>query len=452
MLRQIPHPLGELPVWQGVRPVPADHYAILDGSRVRVARWWRPPEPVLSRTEGAARLCRALEEAVSTRTRSSDVVYADLSGGFDSTPQAYFAARGPARLLVGTAYNNDPGGGEDLIWARRALRTIDVAHHSVFSTDEMPQFYDGLLEMDAQLDDPSDTFRAGPRMRYMMQQAKELGARVYLTGLGGDELLFGHPRAEHTLFRRRPLLALRRLRAYQLLERLPARATFVKLFDRRGYRQWLVDNLERIGERDEKTKPTLSLDWDAPLSWPRWYTADIRAAIVERIRKVCEDVEPLGPDLASHGEISMIRHGARSTRGGEQLGAELGLAFQAPISDDRVAEAVLSVRREERAEPKAFKPLMREAMRGRLPDEFLTRSRKNSGTTQATRGIERYKEDLLALCGQSPLAGLGIIDLRLLAEHAFPQGPGAINRDLDTTLNGAVFARNQSGVRERITP
>ena len=449
MLREIPHPLGELPVWQGVQPVSASHYAAVDasGRRLRTVSWWRRPQPTLSRGEGAIRLGAALDEAVATRTRAGGTVYADLSGGFDSTPQAYFAARGPSRLLAGTAYNDDPGGGEDLVWAKRALEAMPQASHNTFSTDEMPQFYGGLRELDALLDEPSDAYRAAPRMVYMMNRARDLGARAYLNGQGGDELLFGHPRTEHTLFRQRPLLALRRLRQYQLLEELTVRQSFGALLDRRGYRQWLSDILAATAERDEHAKPVRRMDWDAPMHWPRWYPAGIRAAIVERVRKVCAEVEPLGLDLASHTELAAIRQGARSTRGSEQLGAGLGMAFQAPISDDRVAEAVLAVRREERTEPKAFKPLMREAMRGRLPDEFLNRSRKNSGAPQTVRGIRRHEPDLLELCEESPLAELGIVDLGLLAEHAFPRGRWQATRDLDTTLNGAVFTRNHRRAR-----
>ncbi len=445
LLRQFPHPLGDQPVWQGVRPVAPDHYATVDpgGRSFRTARWWRRPEPVLSRAEGAIRLCAALDDAVRTRTQAGGVVYSDLSGGFDSTPQTYFAARGPARVLAGTAYNDDPGGGEDLIWARRALTSMLGVEHSTFSTDEMPRFYGGLLELDACLDDPSDAYRVAPRMVFMMRRAIRHGARAYLNGQGGDELLTGHPKFEHTLFRQRPLLAVRRLRAYQLMEELSFRETFGFLLDCRCYGQWLADTLAATTERDDFAKPKLVMAWDNTVVWPKWLTAAARDAVIERIQQCCDTVTPLGEDLASHAELRAIRHGAQSTRGTEQLGAELGLAFQAPISDDRVTEAVLAVRREERTHPKEFKPLMREAMRGRLPDVFLLRTRKTSGAAQSARGIKHHENDLLSLCDDSPLIELGIINIDALRRHAFPRDRWFPVRDLDTTLNCALFTRNQ---------
>lgn len=255
LLRQLPHPLGDLPVWRGVQPVAPDHYARINyrGQQFHSFRWWRRPEPELSCAEGAIRLCAALDEAVRTRTQAGGVVYSDLSGGFDSTPQTYFAARGSARVLAGTAYNNDPGGGEDLIWARRALSSMPGVEHSTFSTDEMPRFYGGLLELDACLDDPSDAYRAAPRMVFMMRRAIRHGARAYLNGQGGDELLSGHPKFEHTLFRQRPLLAVRRLRAYQLMEALSFRETFGFLLDRRHYKRYEHPSLLELGRFSDGT-------------------------------------------------------------------------------------------------------------------------------------------------------------------------------------------------------
>jgi asparagine synthase (glutamine-hydrolysing) len=443
MLRHLPHLLSEEPLWRGVRPVPPDHCVVLDRTgRATTSLWWRRPEPELSRARGALRLCAALDDAVHVRTRAGGTVHADLSGGFDSTPQVYFAARGPARVLTVTARNGDPGGGEDLVWARRALEAMPGVEHEVVSTEDMPAFFGGMLDLDVRLDDPSDAYRAAPRILFMIDAAARRGARVYLNGLGGDELLVGHPVFEHTLFRTRPLTALRRLRAYQLLERLTFRETFGRLLDRRDYRTWLGDTVALLDTPPPAT-PRLTMDWDQTPHFPPWLTADARAAVRDRLRAVAATAEPLGPDLASHAELSAIRQGARINRGAEQLGAARGLPFQAPISDDRVAEAVLSVRREERFHPKAYKPLMREAMRGRLPDDFLRRTRRAGGTPQAMRGLRRHRDEVLALCERSGLAGLGLLDLGSLRATAFPAGPRQPARDLDSTVNCAAFTTAQ---------
>ncbi|WP_156757309.1 asparagine synthase-related protein [Actinokineospora pegani] len=452
MVRSVPHPMAELPLWPGVEPVPPGSRVTVDpdGARSRTSTWWRRPEPVLSRAEGALRLAAALEDAVHTRTRAGGTVYADISGGFDSTPQVHFASRGRARVIAGTAYNGDPGGGEDLFWAQRALESMPTVEHRTFSTEDMPVFYAGLLEVHTRLDDSSDAYRAAPRLLTMMRGAVDLGARAYLNGIGGDDLLVGFPKYEHTLFRRRPVKALRRLRDHQLIEGLSVRETFGRLLDRRDYRQWLTDSLRTARERDDFARPRLGMDWDHPLHWPRWFGTDLRAAVTGRV--LATGAQPLGPTIAAHSELAAIRQNARIVRGARQLGAGLGLAFESPISDDRVADAVLSVRHEERFHPKEFKPLMREAMRGRLPDAFLERSRKNSGTPQAARGLRDHHADLVALCEESPLVAMGVVDAAVLRAHAFPGERWKRVRDIDTTINAAVFTRAHAGTARQAAP
>jgi len=180
------------------------------------------------------------------------------------------------------------------------------------------------------------------------------------------------------------------------------------------------------------------------MTWPRWFGPDLREEILQRVLAVAREAEPLGPDIAAHTELAAIRNCARIVRTAAQLGADRGTAFQAPISDDRVAEAVLSVRQEDRFHPKQFKPLMREAMRGRLPDGFLERSRKNSGAPQAVRGIRNHGDEVLELCRSSPLPQMGVVDEPAVQRHALPGARWEQVRDIDTTINGALFARNHA--------
>ncbi|MBL1066679.1 asparagine synthase [Streptomyces sp. 7-21] len=452
LFRKLPHPLAEQPLWRGVEPVaPEDCVLFGPGARAaRTTRWWQRPEPRLSRAQGAVRLREALREAVAARTRHADRVHCDLSGGFDSTPIAYFAAQGPADVVATTVYNRDPGGGEDLIWARRALPVMPrVVEHHTASTDDMPRFYGGLRDAQVPLDDPSDAYRAAPRLLHLMRAAAGHRTRIYFNGQGGDEALTGWLKWEHTLFRTRPLLALRRLRQHQLLEGLSTKEAFGGLRDRRDYRQWFADVVLHAGVRDGLARlPKVTMDWDHVVYWPAWVTPEARGAARARLREILRDLQPLGPDIASHAELAAIREGTRIARGTQQLGATLGMNYETPLSDDRVVEACLAVRREERVSPLEFKPLMREAMRGLLPDDFLIRTRKTGGAAQSVRGLQRHRQELVELCEGSALRQLGVIDMAVLTEHAFPKDRWMYVRDLDTTLNCAMFAP----VRPTTTP
>ncbi|WP_306208670.1 asparagine synthase-related protein [Actinoplanes sp. RD1] len=443
-VRSLPYPCLDEPLWRGVEPVRAGEAAWIDaaGERVRRRRWWTPPAAELGIAAGARRLRDTLAAAVATRTAAGGVIHADLSGGFDSTPLTYFAARGPATVLAGTAYNDDPGGREDLMWARKALPALPCVQHRVFSLDGLPGFYAGLSAVRTCFDEPSDALRAAPRMAAMITGARELGARAYLTGLGGDHLLTSMPAWDHTILRRHPVTALRRVRALQLLEDMPARTAFGPLFRSESYGTWLRRTIAAMGTRDEFAEPTLRISWGHRMYWPPWLSSGHRAAVQARLLAIAATAEPLSPALGEHAYLRAIRDGATVARAAAQLGADLGVAFEAPFFDDRVVEACLAVRLPDRSHPRRFKPLMREAMRGLLPDDFLRRSRKTGGTAQAVRGLRAGRAELQSLCHHSYLAEHHIIDRDVLAARAFPGERWVPVRDLDATLTCALFTRN----------
>ena len=93
----------------------------------------------------------------------------------------------------------------------------------------------------------------------------------------------------------------------------------------------------------------------------------------------------------------------------------------APYYDDRVVEAGLAVRPEERITPWRYKPLIVEAMRGIVPDESLARQTKANGSGDEDPGLRRHRDELLALFDDSRLARLGLVDAAALRE--FCAGP-----------------------------
>jgi len=158
LVRSLPHPFQEIPLWNGLRPVAPQNYITVDrdGRNWNSGMWWRRPESRLSRAEGANRLRTALEAGVAARTASGAPIACDLSGGMDSTPLCYFAAQGPSGVIARTMYNDDPGGRQDLDWAHSALPSMPgVRGHVVESTEHMPDFFGGLLDVHDRFDEPS---------------------------------------------------------------------------------------------------------------------------------------------------------------------------------------------------------------------------------------------------------------------------------------------------------
>ncbi|WP_052422645.1 asparagine synthase-related protein [Nonomuraea candida] len=446
LVRSLPHPFPEAPPWREVAPVAPGDYLTLerDGRGWSRGTWWRRPEPRSSRAEGAAGLRDALEAAVGARTASGGPITCDLSGGMDSTPLCYFAARGPGGVLARTMYNDDPGGKEDLAWARRALPAMPgVREHLVQSSDGLPGFFGGLLDVRTRFDLPSQAAMAGPRVACMLGDDVARGITAHLNGVGGDHLLRGLGPWEHSLFRARPLAGWRRARAVHAPEGLGIAATLRELLDGSSYPTWLRRNIARALAGAPRSEIPRISDWSTPPRLPPWLSADARAMVAAAFRETAGAATPLGPDRAAHLELFLLREGARIARGLGQLGPPFGVAYDAPLLDDHVAEAVLAVRREERDTPVEWKPLMKAAMTGLLPAEFLRRTSKVGGSAQAVRGIADHHGELLALFEESGLPASGLVDPDGLAAALRPDAKAMPPAHVFEAVNMAVFLRNQ---------
>ncbi|MFL6123345.1 asparagine synthase-related protein, partial [Actinophytocola sp.] len=83
---------------------------------------------------------------------------------------------------------------------------------------------------------------------------------------------------------------------------------------------------------------------------------------------------------------------------------------------DHVIEAGLSVRPEERVTPWRYKAVAAAAMRGIVPDQSLDRQTKAIGSHEVEVGFRENRADILALCEDSRLGRLGVIDAAALRE------------------------------------
>jgi asparagine synthase (glutamine-hydrolysing) len=73
-----------------------------------------------------------------------------------------------------------------------------------------------------------------------------------------------------------------------------------------------------------------------------------------------------------------------------------------------------------------FKPLAVAAMQGIIPEETLTRQTKAIGSYEIEVGLQENRAEILALCEDSRLGQLGVIDVAALRE--------ACSRPLPTAL------------------
>ncbi|KIZ16543.1 asparagine synthetase [Streptomyces natalensis ATCC 27448] len=443
LLWPVPHPLYENALFRGVTAVRPGEALVVsrDGRSARTSRWWRPPEPVRTLAEGAPVLRQALTEAVNVRTRGNAVVSCDLSGGLDSTSVCFLADRSPARVLASTWPGRDPAD-NDLEWAKRAIGHLPEVEHVVWDSEQSPLVYADLLDIDDPMDEPTIGVMDRSRARHHLPALRERGSQLHLTGIGGDHIAWCSEAYYHRLLRRRPLHAARQLRGFKALFNWPFGDMVRALADSRPYGSWLADAAAHL-HAPSPPGVTGMLGWSAPPRLFDWVTPEATRVVREALTDAAATARPLHRDRGMHTDLEAIRSCTRIIRLWDGMAARTGLPMASPFFDDRVIEAALAVRPEERVTPWAYKPLLTTAMRGIVPDECLSRSNKAQASMDASDGLRQSRGDLLALWDDSRLARMGLVDREALRALALrPASPGLRDAILYSTIACEVWLRS----------
>jgi asparagine synthase (glutamine-hydrolysing) len=400
--------VGHDTAFLGVAVVPAGHtLTVSRGGAVSVRPHWEPPAAasVSSFEEGAEELRALLIDAVDERIPSGTSALW-LSGGWDSSSilacaTAVLRERPAGRRLVPVSMSYPVGdvGRED-----EAIQS--VASHLGASVSWVRSTDVPLLPADVEADaaqrDLPFAHAFETWSRAMIDRSRELGARVVITGTGGDELFAGTNLFLADLFRTASLgeLALEwyRMRGRTLngfRERVvqPALAARGDRRDAGPFEQrmlpWLREDFVRRHELRERERAA------APYG---------RQPTLSRTEQLWGITAPMYARI-------------RSTLFGAQLRA--GAIARSPFFDTRLVRFAMSRPRHERVTARETKRLLRRAMRGMLPDEFLApRSRRTGVTTGYVREQLRgpAKPELDAVFENLALAELGIIDAAKLRD------------------------------------
>jgi asparagine synthase (glutamine-hydrolysing) len=430
----LPHPLLDGCPWQGMRVLPDDCYLLTGSDQpARVVRWWHPPEPVLPLVEAAPVVAQALSAAVEARTRPGGTVSCDLSGGLDSTPLCFLAARGDSQLIAVTVVSADPGH-DDGQWAARAARQLDGVEHLAIESRQLPQMYEDVGQAGAGADEPHIIFRDQARTAAIAGLLVERKSRLHLCGLGGDQVLQAPPAYLHTIAVTHPRIAANHVRGRRAVGGWPLAATLRGLADRRSYRQWLATSVGEL-TADPPQRMSPELGWGPALRLPPWATPKAADAVRALLGQAAADAEPMAPSHGQHATLEHLRLIGYLTRQVAGVHARAGLPLAAPFLDDRVVEACLAVRLHERSTPWRFKPLIVEALRDVMPVDVLRRSTKGDFGVDANAGLHRARGQLAGLLDDPVLARLGLIDADALRRACLGMYPYALAPAvLDRTL------------------
>ncbi|RSM59776.1 asparagine synthase [Actinoplanes sp. ATCC 53533] len=441
-----PWPLLLRPIWSGVRSLAVGHWLQVDrAGRHREVAWWRPPPPEQPLALAATAIRDALTESLAARTATRRAVSADLSGGLDSTSLCFLAARAGADLVTQHWVPIDRAN-DDTSWARRAAEALPGARHRFVEPADAPTWFttgaDGAAEQDTE--GPLNWTRNRAHHEHQTRLLATEGVDLHLIGVGGDELFGLQSTYFWSLFRRHPLRGLPTIRRAQLVNRWSLGSTARALLDRSTYAHSLAvmaDGLTHDGPPPRRAAPQR---WGNDIRLPPWASAAAVDAVCRQLRVAAGEGTPsLDPDPLQHQTLqSVIRSGVALRQLNSALDGH-GVGWEAPLLDDRVLEAALAVRVEDRMSRGRYKPVLTAALRGIVPDPILARRSKGEFSAEMYAGVQRNLSALLDVVDDLRLARIGLVDPRALrAELLRPQPDPRRLRFLEATLAYETWLRS----------
>ncbi len=410
----------------------------------RVTQHWNPPEiesgSVVRFEEAAAELRELLCHAVDERLAPRGVTSVWMSGGRDST--AVFAAgenilhaqRSDRRLLpVSVSFPPGDPAREDEYITSIAERWHTPVHW--LDIRQIP-FFDHPVEGAAARDEPYEPLYETV-IRALARGSRVLRGHVALDGWGGDQLFTADRSYLADLLRAGRWLTLTR----------EWRAN-----DGRGFREffrWAI-------------KPTLPpfalraatmLRGGRRLHGPleRWIPAWMNKALVEVLveRQALHMPSRRGKSYSSYGMYFFLTCALFPRVRGWLTGLALeeGVEVRSPLFDQRIVRFAAARPRWERRSGRDTKRLLRQAMRGLLPDEVLAPRRIATGVTVnqfATAMRTRYPELLTGVLEAPALAELGLIQpdaLRRSYREYLDHGDDDVAVALFSTLHAELWLR-----------
>jgi len=354
-------------MFRAVRAVPPGHWLVVEQGVPRVEAWWRIEEwfhapaaspPTLA--EAAVEVREALDAAVGRQLVSDVPVGIFLSGGVDSSAIAASAARQSSRPLDSYSVGFDfDRGVNELPKARQVAAALHLRHHELHVTGD--HLADVVVQLARAHDEPFADAANIPL--FLLSQALGGSVKVVLQGDGGDEMFAG--------YRRYAIL-----RHSQWWSRWPRVLTpLVKAAGERGLRAARM--LDATGAVDPALRMALLLTMETQDDSPfALFGGDTRRRLqatdpfvaFRRCASRFAAVDPVDRMLLTDIHLQLPSQFLAKV---DRATMAHGIEARVPLLDERVAALAVRLPSRLKVDGAGKKVVLREAMRGRVPDEIL---------------------------------------------------------------------------------
>ncbi len=392
---------------------------VRQGRVVSEKAWWQPnvQRRAIGAAEARERLDLALAGATTRRLVADVPLGVFLSGGIDSSTVAWYAQRASAAGLNTFSVGFTEPSYDESAAARAVARHLGTTHHEQILTardclDAIPALY-------ATLDEPLADASLIPT--FLLCRSARRSVTVCLGGDGSDELFAGYPTFHADRFRSamaslpRPLL-----RALQALaSRLPASDADIAI-------DFRVQQFLRGFEVAPRHTHSQWLGSFTPAEKRALLHPDLLAAVAGRT-----GFEPVDELLREHprvGGLAEVELVYLLTYLLDDILVKVdrasmynGLEVRAPFLDVAVVELATSLPDDLKRRGASGKLILKDLMRGRLPDSIIDRPKKGFGIPLAAWLRGELRPLLLSLLAPERRAAEGFFAAgeveRLTREH-----------------------------------
>ena len=375
-------------LYRGVMRLAPAHMMIVTDHGPQISSYYNldPSRPIRYRTDEqySAHFLEIFKDALRCRMRASNGVAAELSGGLDSssivcTAQSMIRAGEVAvpRFEAFSLVYNEPTS-DERFYANEAASMSDVKLNWIQPYEiDMQASIDGVRRCREWGEDPN-----GAQLRNLRQSVADKGMRVLLTGLGGDEWLTGSQYYYAELLSEFRFAELMRLLKTDWRFGIPGSPGHnrLKLLLWWGLRPMLPDKLR---QRLSSLVPRERFPAFIPKEFAR------RIDLLGRMR-VLRD-RPAGMSFSQRSVHDQFVDGwmAHVMELEDRHSAQVGIEEWHPFYDLRLIEFCFSIPEDQRTCNNYIKYVLRNAMKGLLPENIRSRLTKGEFSETVVRLFDR---------------------------------------------------------------
>ena len=387
-------------IFKGIYRVPPGHYVLFENGRLTVAPYWTPTfEEVLHQPFDRLRdEFRALLQQATARQMDDGKAACFLSGGTDSSTVAGMIGLAHGAPAATYSIGFEAEGYDEMAFARIAASRFNTEHHEYYVTPD--DLVRSIPMVAASYDQPFGNSSALPAY-YCAKMAKEDGVTRILAGDGGDELFGGNARyAKQRIFDwyqhipgairkevMEPLLGTKSAGALPLIRKassyveqasvpMPDRLQMYNLINRLGLEQTLTPGF------------LAQVDVSLPLEHQRQVWASARTT------------SNTNRELAFDWRYTLAEIDLPKVTGTTRLaGVQVGF----PMLDSDLLDFSLRLPVDYKLKGLKLRWFFKEALRGFLPDEIITKKKQGFGLPF---GVWLIRHDALRLLARNSVFGL----------------------------------------------